>query len=216
MRSALRKSHELTCRGRLAGAVAFVALLALCPSSSLAQGIEVTPFAGYRFGGDFFEIVTARPVHLDGAVALGAVIDIPLSDGLQFEGFVTHQQTDVVVPASLGRTAVWRIAVDHLQAGALQEFDVGRVRPFLTGMLGLTRYAAEADNEIRFSVSAGGGVKLFPTPRVGVRLESRVFTTFVDANGTAVACGPGGCLVALRVNLVWQIEFTAGLVFRIR
>ncbi len=200
---------------RLAGALTVVAALAVCASRALAQEVELTPLVGYRFGGDFFEIVTAHPVDLDGAVALGLVVGIPLTEGLQFEGFVTHQQADVVVPASVGRT-VWRVAVDHVQAGALQEFDVGRVRPFLTGLLGLTRFAAEADNEFRFSLSAGGGVKVFPTPRVGLRLESRVFTTFVDANGTTVLCGPGGCLLALRLNMVWQIEFTAGIVFRIR
>jgi hypothetical protein len=197
-------------------AIVAAASFVVCPSRSLAQGVEITPLAGYRFGGDFFEIVTARPVDLDGAVALGVVVDVPLAEGLQFEGFFTHQQADVLVPAPVGPPAAWRIAVDHVQAGALQEFDVGSVRPFLTGLLGLTRYAAEADNEIRFSLSAGGGVKLFPTPRVGVRLESRVFTTFVDADGTAVACGPRGCLVALRLNMVWQIEFTAGIIFRIR
>jgi hypothetical protein len=59
-------------------------------------------------------------------------------------------------------------------------------------------------------------VKVFPTPHVGLRLESRVFATFVDANGTAIACGPGGCLLALHVNVAWQIEFTAGLVVRLR
>jgi len=200
---------------RLAGALTVVAALAVCTTPSLAQGIELTPLAGYRFGGDFFEIVTAHAVDVDGAVALGLIADIPLTDGLQFEGVVTHQQADVVVPASVGRPASLRAAVDYFQAGALQEFDVGRVRPFLTGLLGLTRVAAEADNAFRFSLSAGGGVKVFPTPRVGLRLESRVFTTFMDANGTTVLCGPRGCLLALRLNMVWQIEFTAGIVFRI-
>jgi hypothetical protein len=195
-------------------ALTVVAAVAVCASRSLAQEIELTPLAGYRFGGDFFETVTAHTV--DGAVALGLVVDIRLAEGLQLEGFVTHQQANVVVAAPAGPNALWRVAVDHLQAGALQEFDVGRVRPFLTGLLGLTRFAADADNEFRFSLSAGGGVKVFPTPRVGLRLESRVFTTFVDANGTTVLCGPGGCLLALRLNMIWQIEFTAGIVFRIR
>lgn len=203
-------------RGLSAGVAALVASLALCPSTSLAQGVEVTPLAGYRFGGDFFELVTARPVDLDGAAAFGVVVDVPLSEGLQFESSFTHQQADVLVAATIGRMASARIAVDHLQAGGLQELDGGRVRPFLTGMVGLTRYAAEADNEIRFSVSAGGGVKIFPTPRVGLRVDGRVFATFVDANGTAIACGPNGCLLALRLNVVWQMEFTAGVVVRIR
>jgi hypothetical protein len=199
-----------------ARAVLVVASLAVCPSTARAQGVEITPLAGYRFGNHFYELVTARPVDLDGAVAFGVVVDVPLSDGLQFESFITHQQADVFAAAApTGRPVGLRVAVDHFQAGGLQELDGGRLRPFLTGMIGLTRYAAEADNEIRFSVSVGGGVKVLPTPRVGLRLESRVFATFVDANGTAVACGPGGCLLALRLNVAWQIEFTAGVVVRL-
>jgi hypothetical protein len=100
-------------------------------------------------------------------------------------------------------------------AGALQEFNTGRFRPFTTGMAGLTRYAANGDNEFRFTLSAGGGVKMFPAGRVGVRLDGRLFSTFVDGGGNAVACTPGVCLVGLHVDVVWQAEFTAGVVVRL-
>jgi hypothetical protein len=43
-----------------------------------------------------------------------------------------------------------------------------------------------------------------------LRLDGRVFTTFVDVDAAA-RCS-GGCLVGLNVNVVWQAEFTAGLV----
>ena len=91
---------------------------------------------------------------------------------------------------------------------------MGRLRPFLTGTLGLTRYAAEADSELRFTLGAGGGMKLFPTPHVGLRLDGRVFATFVDAGGSVIACSPGSCFLALHADVVWQAEFTAGVVVR--
>ena len=86
----------------------------------------------------------------------------------------------------------------------------------LTGLLGLTRYAAEGDNEIRFVVSAGGGVKLRPTRNVGLRLDGRVFTTFADVDGRAIACSPGACFFAFHADIVWQAEFTAGLIVKMR
>jgi hypothetical protein len=43
-----------------------------------AQTVELMPFAGYRFGGDFFELVTGHEVDLDGAPALGLVLNVPL------------------------------------------------------------------------------------------------------------------------------------------
>jgi len=180
-----------------------------------AQGVEVAPFGGYRFGGDFFEIVAGRPVDADGAPALGVVLDVPLSNGFQIEALFTHQHADVSVSLRpWSAPARWRDSIDHWEGGGLQELDEGQVRPFLTGMLGLTRYAAQGDNEIRFTIGAGGGVKLFPSSRVGARLDGRLFATFIDAGGSAVACASGQCFVALHVDVVWQVEFTTGIVVR--
>ena len=114
----------------------------------------------------------------------------------------------------LSAPARLRVSIDHWEGGGLQELDEGQVRPFLTGMLGLTRYAAQGDNEIRFTISAGGGVKLFPSSRVGARLDGRLFATFIDAGGSAVACASGRCFVALHIDVVWQVEFTTGIVVR--
>ena len=74
----------------LAGAILFIAVCGHA-SSLRAQGIEITPFGGYRFGGDFFELVTGQPVDADGAPAVGAIVDIPLGNGLQVEALFTHQ-----------------------------------------------------------------------------------------------------------------------------
>jgi hypothetical protein len=68
---------------------------------------------------------------------------------------------------------------------------------------------------MRFMVAAGGGVKIFPVPHLGVRLDGRVFATFLDASGTVVACA-NACLAHLHVSIAWQAEFTAGLVVRLR
>ena len=173
------------------------------------------PFGGYRFGGDFFEIVADDAVDLDGAPALGFVLNVPLYEGLQFEALLTHQSAHISVPSRPFEPPTrWHVTVDHLQGGGLQEFADGRVRPFVTGLVGLTRYAALGDSEIRFTVGAGGGVKLFPLSHIGVRLDGRVYATFLDADARFLACGPGVCVSALHVDLVWQAEFTAGLVLR--
>ena len=109
-----------------------------------------------------------------------------------------------------------KVSVDHFQGGALQEYQDGRVRPFATGMLGLTRYAGEGDSEMRFSLGAGGGVKLFPTANVGVRLNGQVSATFVYFDARAARrARPGLCFVGLNTDIVWQIEFSAGLIVKV-
>lgn len=185
----------------------------LFPAIGAAQTIELGPFGGYRFGGDFFERVTGQPVDLDGAAAAGGVLNVAMSDGLWFEGLFTHQRASLSVPASaIAPPTHWTITVNHWMAGGLQEFDYGRARPFLTGLLGLTHYSAEGDDEIRFVISAGGGVKLYPLRRLALRLDGRVFATFADVDGRALACTPGFCLVAFDTDIIWQAEFTAGFV----
>jgi hypothetical protein len=195
------------------GLVILALSLACHPARASAQTVEVSPFVGYRFGGDFFERVTNQPVDLDGATALGGVLNVAMHDGLWFEGLFTHQEARVSVPGgSLLPAMRWKITVDHWFAGGLQEFGQGRARPFLTGLVGLSRYGAEGDNEIRFAIGAGGGVKLRPTRHLGARLDGRVFTTFADVEGRTIVCSPGFCLVALSTDVVWQAEFSAGLV----
>jgi hypothetical protein len=187
--------------------------LACDPTGASAQTVEISPFAGYRFGGGFFERVTNQPVDLDGASAIGGVVNVAMHEGLSFEGLFTRQEARVGVPGGpLLPATRWRITVDNYMAGGLQEFGQGRARPFLTGMLGLTRYGAEGDNEIRFAISAGGGVKLRPTRHLGARLDGRVFTTFADVEGRTIVCSPGFCLVALSADVVWQAEFSAAVV----
>jgi len=198
-----------------AAAAALATVLSLCGEPLAAQGVEIAPFGGYRFGGDFFELLAARPVDLDGAISLGVAVDIPFTEETQFEAIFTRERATILLAAApaLSTTST----VDHWLAGGLTELGNGRVRPFLTGLVGLTRYAGETDSELRFAVSAGGGVKLFPQSHIGLRLDGRAFTTIIDANARAYTCAPNTtCLLALHADLVWQAEFTTGLVIRFR
>ena len=181
-----------------------------------AQTFELAPFGSYRFGGDFFELVTGRDVDLDGAAALGIVVNIAMYGGLQFEGVYSHERaTFGFEPGLIGPPpSRVRVSVDHWLAGGLQEFHGDRARPFVTGLLGLTRYAGAGDSEVRFTISAGGGVKLFPARSIGVRIEGRVFTTIVDADTGAGVCGPGRCVLGLHITAIWQAEVTTGLIVR--
>jgi hypothetical protein len=198
--------------------VAVMAASVLGAAPLHAQAVEVVPFGGFRFGSVLVDANTARPLEVDGAPAVGVTVDVPLSNGMQVEAAFSRQRATIFAPGdALTPSLQSHVTVDHYQAGGLQEYDVAnRARPFLTGVLGLTRYASGGNNEIRFTAGGGGGVKLFPVPHVGVRLDGKVFATFLDAHGTALACGGRGCLIALHVNVAWQAEFTAGLLVKLR
>ena len=134
-----------------------------------------------------------------------------MANGLWFEALFTHQQADFDFRGGpYGPPVRIRAVVNHLLAGGRQDLGTGRARPFVTGLLGLTHYGADGDDEIRFTLGGGGGVKVAVERHLDLRLDGRVYTTFVDVDAAA-RCS-GGCIVGLNVNVVWQAEFTAGLV----
>lgn len=178
-----------------------------------AQTIEVSPFVGYRFGGDLYEVYTGAALDIDGAAAVGGVVDVFVERGLSLSFLYAHQDARIESVDSWGRvTDYGRLSVDHWHVGGTQEFTAGAVRPFVVGTLGLTHFGAPGDSELRFSMAAGGGVKLMPTRHLGLRLDGRVYAVFVDGWTSAGACGGAGCLVAVDVSITWQAEFTAGVV----
>ena len=183
------------------------------PGPAAAQTIEVAPLAGYRFNNDLFEAAMNRPLDVDGAPLVGGALNVAMGSGMWFEALFTRQQVDVTTPRdTFGPSVRSRIVVDQWLAGGRQEFPGGRAIPFFSGMLGLTRYGADRDHEVRFTIGAGGGVTVPVQRRIGFRLDSRVYTTFVDLDARAGACGSRGCLVAVDANVVWQFEFTADVV----
>ena len=66
----------------------------------------------------------------------------------------------------------------------------------------MTRYEASDDDRLRFSVAAGGGVKLFPTPHLGARFDGRLFATLVDAEADVLVCSPGFCVGSIDASFV--------------
>jgi hypothetical protein len=58
-------------------------------------------------------------------------------------------------------------------------------------------------------------VKLFASETIGVRLTGQVSATFVHFDARAVGCSPGLCFVGVNTDIVWQAEFSAGLIVRV-
>ena len=167
------------------------------------------PFGGYRFGGDFFELAAEHRLDEDGAPAAGFVVNVPGAIGRASARSArdpSERTGDDSQPAhSLRARARVRRSDTSNQGGGLQEFSGGRnAGPSPPECSASTRYAADGNSEVRLTVGAGGGVKLFPLSHLGLRLDGRVYTTFVDADMTFLACAPGRCAAALHVTTVWQ------------
>lgn len=201
---------------------AFVALLGLLwsvwsASNAGAQSVELAPFGGYRFGAGVGVVDSAPVVDDDGGVSFGMVVDIPFGDprgGRKFEAVFSREQARVTVQPTFFSPPIRELTtVDHMMIGMMQELDPlpnAAASAFISGLVGLSRYAAAGDTEVLFSIGLGAGGRFFATRHLGLRVEGRGYMTIVDLGGAA-ACS-GGCTILLRANPVFQADLTAGVI----
>lgn len=197
---------------------AIVLILALTAIPALAQQVEVTPFFGYRSGGEF-EADSIDPfgdVEIDDSDAWGVLVNIPLTPWSQIELMADFQTSnfqnsdDIFVPdQDLGE-----VDVAYYHVGFVFQGDHPRVQPFGVFSLGATNIDPDLpglDSETKFSTSFGGGVKIFFSKNVGMRFEGRGFYTVLDTDDDYGYCD---YYCYEYTDDLWQGEIRAGLIMR--
>jgi hypothetical protein len=168
------------------------AILLLVPAAAFAQGagFEITPTAGYRFSGG----VTAydnegnrqgRDLKVDSGGAYGVSLDIPIGYRWQLELLGNHQSTSFRLDHGLFNpsTDLGDVDLDYYQVGLMYNWGRGQVNPFFGASLGIARIqpkftALPAENH--FAGTLAGGVKIFFSRNVGLRLEARGYWSNID------------------------------------
>jgi hypothetical protein len=178
-----------------------------------AQTVEVSPFVGFRLGDEPYFTPEGESDVATGP-SFGGTVDVFFEPGRSVTLLFSHRDDLVTgVSPSGDVTDRVRVSFDHYLAGATDEYGTGRGRPFLQGLLGVTYLHGGGDGEARFTIAGGGGIKWRPTSHAGVRLDGRLYAIFVGGEGAHGGfCTPGVCLFGLDVTVLWQAEFTAGVV----
>lgn len=201
-----------------------VLLTVLLAGPALAEDkpprFEITPFAGYRLGGTFEDDETGDELELEDSGSFGISLNMQAEANTQYELTYSHQSTDIDVGDVLPGAPDLDIDLDYLQIGGTYLWDGNVGRPFLVATVGIAHLDPEAsdfDSETYFAFSIGGGWKVFPTRRLGLRLEGRFYGTVLESD-SAVFCRSGpegtGCLLSTSGELLWQWEMLAGASFR--
>ncbi len=148
---------------------------------------EVTPYAGYRFGGAFKLIDSDTHADVADHASLALALDVSADDSTQYELFYSRQSTSIgaqTLPAS-------DMIIEYVHIGGTVLLDAApRLQPYLIGSVGATRFdpnAAIARHRTYFSASIGGGLRVPFSRHFSLRLEVRGFATLLNAN-TAVFC----------------------------
>jgi len=198
------------------------ALLAATPVAAQQSfpRFEITPFAAYRIGGTFEDEATGQKYELDENGGYGITLNLLADANTQYEFTWSRQTTNLDLTALDGFNDEFGLDVDYYQLGGTYLLDGKLSRPYIVATLGAARYMPEPSDissETYFAFSIGGGWKLFPTSRLGLRLEGRFYGTWLSGS-SAIFCssapGSSGCLVRASGDILWQWEMSAGASFR--
>ena len=200
--------------------VATALLIAALPAAAQEPKFELTPFAGYRFGGTFDFESDDGSYELDDASSYGLIFNARHSGNTQWEVFYSRQDTRARLKDTSGVASSVDTDIQVLQLGGTYQGSGDVFRPYLAMTLGGTHVRTSingSQSDTFFSGSLGVGMNFAPSSRVGLRLEARANATLTDSS-TDLFCqtGPDINVCAIRIdgNLLTQVEAFAGLVVR--
>jgi len=182
-----------------------------------ALDFEITPLAGYRFGGTFGIEGSSDSYEFEDSASFGLILNLRDRGNTQWELLYSRQESEVRLNSAAALQPLVDIDVQILQIGGTYQGQGHRVRPYLAATLGGTNIKTEVGSDNFFSGSIGLGLQIRPEERFGIRLEARAYGTLTDSD-TDLFCrtGPDLNICAVRVDgeLLTQFETFAGLVFR--
>ena len=196
--------------------LAICCLLAIPLADADAQDrrVEISPFGGIQFGGG----ILSRPgqLEIEPDFAYGVILDVRVRPDATIQILYGRQDTTLDVLSNdpfFPRHVRVGLAVEYDHLGGAVEFGEGRLRPYFALTVGATRFDPKVEDvgsEWRFSIGSGLGVKTYLSPRFGLRLEGRVWPTFLQTAGGFLCSLPRGCLAEVEADFLTQGSATAG------
>jgi len=187
-------------------------VLFILPRQAFSQkGMEITGYTGWMLGGkvNFYD----GSVKVEDGQNWGIILSFPVANGLKAEIVYSRLVSDLTVRTYASNPYVYtKVATQYIHIGGVRELMYeGVLRPYGTGSLGTTIFSdteGHEDDRWRFSIALGAGVKIFPSERIGFRLQARLLLPLYF-NG--LYFGTGGAGVSASSTLV-QGDFTGGLI----
>jgi opacity protein-like surface antigen len=199
--------------------VAAAALLSTPAAWADKPTLEITPFVGYRMGGEFD--VNNPPEGYDESVDVGDSsswgVDFGIyRDPVSFYEFLYSQQStdlDSKQPGLKGSD----VKIEYYQLGGtlLYPYDNWLV-PYLSLTIGATRFDVSgggSNSETKFSGSLGGGVRVPVGANFALNFGLRGYLTAVDSDSQFICVGSGGsanCLIKSSGSAFFQGEASLG------
>ena len=200
-----------------------VVTLALAGAAPVALAdtprFEITPFAGYRTGGEFEATVEAtgerRDVDIEDGGSFGLDLGLYRDPNGIYQLLYSRQSTGIdSSDPTLGQVDV---ETEYYQFGGTLFFPEEHwYIPYLSLTIGATRFSADGgyDSKTRFSGSLGGGFRLPFNDNIAATLGVRGYLTFVNSD-TDILCisdaEGADCLLRSSGSTYFQAEAQLGM-----
>jgi opacity protein-like surface antigen len=203
-----------------------VAVGVLAGSVAWAQDarVEISGTAGWTFSdGVNVGSIDDSPIRVDpkDAFSWGARIGFLVTPNVEVGGLFNLQKTDLEASGIVDRSVPQSIYHYHgYFAYNFGEQDA-QVRPYVLGGLGATQFGSldtavgKSDGETQFSTTWAAGLKIFPSPNFGIRLEARWTPTYIKTDPEGYWCDPyWGCYTVGEAEYANQYELSGGITLR--
>jgi len=173
----------------------------------------ISPFYGYRFGGEIQDASTGTRYSFKDSPGYGLILDYaPLEYPGRFELLWSRQDSSVNFEGNNGLGKV-DLSIDVIQFGGIAEFGTESLRPYVSAHLGATHYSTGGyGDDTKFSFSIGAGVKTYLTKNIYLRADLTGFCTVVDAEGGFIYAN-GVTVAVFSGSTLWQGQVSAGVGF---
>lgn len=185
-----------------------------------AQSIEITPTYAHQWGGKLEGI--SGDLSIGKGDAYGVDVNIkPESLPLGITFIWSRLDSYVEFEEFSGTTErLFDMATEYFLLGSTREHAVSDAFvPFFTGALGVANFTpdnANLSSELKMAGSIGGGLKIYPSERIGLRVHVRMLIPF-QWGSAGIFCGSGGCSTSVGASSsIIQGDVGGGLIFRIQ
>ena len=202
------------------------AVVALGAATAMAQEprVELSGTAGWTFSdGVNVGSIDESPIQVGpkDAFSWGARLGFNVTPNTEIGFLFASQSTDLEATGVISRTIPQTVYNYHGYFAYNFGESGAKVRPYILGGLGATQYgsldtpAGSRGGETQFSTTWALGLKMFPSQRIGIRLETRWTPTYIKTDPEGYWCDPyWGCYTVGEAEFSNQFELSGGIIIR--
>jgi opacity protein-like surface antigen len=139
-------------------------------------------------------------------------------------GFMFNQQkSNLQIGGNIDERDLVDLDINNYHGYAAYNFGMGdaQVQPIFLFGLGATQYLTgdfqgrNVDDETKFSTTWGGGVKIYPSENIGLRVLGQWTPTYIKSDAEGWWCDPFyGCFLYGDADYSHQFEFSGAMLYR--